>query len=185
MEVGTIVGYKIAALDNKAYVSEEAFKSLLKERNLNEMEVSDSYDMVIHLVTAADGAVEHYTTENNSARIETPEEAIEVEKTTQLVEEAEETVEIPKEEIVETPEVKEVETPELNNAFGTTPTDNTEINENIVVEEPQEYTGEKTEIFDFPDFSDIPGGEEVEEEKDIDKEIIKVAEEYVSSVMHR
>ena len=34
-----------------------------------------SYDMVLHLVSAADGAEKFYTTENNAARIETPEEA--------------------------------------------------------------------------------------------------------------
>ena len=112
-------------------------------------------------------------------------EAIEVEKTTQLEEVAEEQVEIPKEETVEVPAEKEVEMPELNNAFEAEPTEDNAINEDIVVEEPKEYTGEKTEIFDFPDFSDIPGGEVKEEELTIDEEIIKVAEEYVSSVMHR
>ena len=32
-------------------------------------------DFVVHLVTAADGAEQHYTTVNNSIRTETPEEA--------------------------------------------------------------------------------------------------------------
>ena len=75
MEQDTIILCDRGIFDNKAYISEEEFLQLLKERNLNEMEVCDSYDMVIHLVTAANGAVEHYTTENNSARTETPEEA--------------------------------------------------------------------------------------------------------------
>lgn len=117
--------------------------------------------------------------------VETPEETIEVEKTTQLVEEQEEQVEIPVTKDVEVPETKEVEMPEVNDAFSTTPSDDTSINEDIVVEEPHEYISNKTEVFEFPDFSDIPGGEEVEEEYDIDKEILKTAEEYVSSVMHR
>ena len=82
MNQDTIILCDRGIFDNKAYVSDEEFKRLLKERNLNEMEVSDSYDMVIHLVTAANGAVEHYTTENNSARTETPEEAIEKDKKT-------------------------------------------------------------------------------------------------------
>ena len=76
MEQDTIILCDRGVFDNKAYISEGEFLQLLKERNLNEMEVCDSYDMVIHLVTAAAGAVEHYTTENNSARTETPEEAI-------------------------------------------------------------------------------------------------------------
>lgn len=76
LEQDTIILCDRGIFDNKAYVSDEEFRMLLKERNLNEMEVSDSYDMVIHLVTAANGAVEHYTIDNNSARTETPEEAI-------------------------------------------------------------------------------------------------------------
>ena len=117
--------------------------------------------------------------------VETPEETIEVEKTTQLVEEQEEQVEVPIAKEVEVPVTKEVEMPEVNDAFSTTPSEDTSINEDIIVEEPHEYTSNKTEVFEFPDFSDIPGGEEEKEEYDIDKEIIKTAEEYVSSVMHR
>ncbi len=63
-------------LDNKAYMSQEAFVNTLKELNLNEIEIRDNYDAVFHLVTAADGAEEFYTTENNSARTETSEQAI-------------------------------------------------------------------------------------------------------------
>ena len=73
----TIILCDRGIFDNKAYINGEEFKMLLKERNLNEMEISSSYDMVIHLVTAAKGAKEHYTTANNSARTETIEEAIE------------------------------------------------------------------------------------------------------------
>lgn len=73
----TIILCDRGIFDNKAYINDEDFKMLLKERNLNEMEISSSYDMVIHLVTAAKGAKEHYTTANNSARTETIEEAIE------------------------------------------------------------------------------------------------------------
>ena len=63
-------------LDNKAYMSQEAFVNTLNELNLNEIEIRDNYDAVFHLVTAADGAEEFYTTDNNSARTETPEQAI-------------------------------------------------------------------------------------------------------------
>ena len=81
-EKDTIILCDRGIFDNKAYVSEQEFKELLKERKLNEMEVSSSYDMVIHLVTAAKGAKEHYTTENNSARTETVEEAIQMDERT-------------------------------------------------------------------------------------------------------
>ena len=57
MEQDTIILCDRGVFDNKAYISEGEFLQLLKERNLNEMEVCDSYDMVIHLVTAANGAV--------------------------------------------------------------------------------------------------------------------------------
>ena len=42
---------------------------------MNEIEIRDNYDAVFHLVTAAKGAEEFYTTENNSARTETVEQA--------------------------------------------------------------------------------------------------------------
>ncbi len=67
-------------LDNKAYMTQTAFNNTLKELNLNEVEIRDNYDAVFHLVTAADGALEFYTTENNTARTETPEQAIELDK---------------------------------------------------------------------------------------------------------
>ena len=47
MEQDTIILCDRGVFDNKAYVSEDEFFQLLKERNLNEMELCDSYDMVI------------------------------------------------------------------------------------------------------------------------------------------
>lgn len=63
------------ALDNRAYVDELGFQTVLKSIGHNEVELRDNYDAVFHLVTAAKGAVEFYTTANNSARTETVEEA--------------------------------------------------------------------------------------------------------------
>lgn len=62
-------------LDNKAYIGQQKFTNLLKTMNLNELSLMDNYNLVIHLVTAADGKEEYYTLSNNSARIETVEEA--------------------------------------------------------------------------------------------------------------
>ena len=62
-------------LDNKAYMTDEEFGNAISEVGLSEVEARDSYDAVFHLVTAAKGAVEFYTTENNAARTETPEQA--------------------------------------------------------------------------------------------------------------
>ena len=63
------------ALDNKAYMTEMDFQMVLSTLGLNEVELRDGYDAVFHLVTAAKGAVQFYTTANNTARTETPEQA--------------------------------------------------------------------------------------------------------------
>lgn len=62
-------------LDNKAYMDNLEFNEALKFIGSNEVELRDNYDAVFHLVTAAKGAEEFYTTANNSARTETVEEA--------------------------------------------------------------------------------------------------------------
>ena len=63
------------ALDNRAYMTELEFSQVLRAVDRSEVALRDGYDGVFHLVTAAKGAVEFYTTANNQARTETPEEA--------------------------------------------------------------------------------------------------------------
>ena len=63
------------ALDGKAYMSPAEFAETLRALDTNEIDLRDNYDAVFHLVTAAKGAEEFYTTANNSARTETPAEA--------------------------------------------------------------------------------------------------------------
>lgn len=63
------------ALDNKAYMDDAEFAEAIQYIGSNEVELRDNYDAVFHLVTAAKGAEEFYTTANNSARTETVEEA--------------------------------------------------------------------------------------------------------------
>ncbi|MCD7819630.1 MAG: ATP-binding protein [Lachnospiraceae bacterium] len=63
-------------LDNKAYMTDEEFSSVLQTVGYTEVELRDSYDAVFHLSTAAKGAMEAYTLANNAARTETPEQAI-------------------------------------------------------------------------------------------------------------
>lgn len=62
-------------LDNKAYMDDMEFAEVIQFIESNEVELRDNYDAVFHLVTAAKGAEEFYTTANNSARTETVEEA--------------------------------------------------------------------------------------------------------------
>ena len=63
------------ALDNKAYMDDLEFASVLAHLGTNEIDLRDGYDAVFHLVTAAKGAVEFYTTANNKARTESVEQA--------------------------------------------------------------------------------------------------------------
>lgn len=63
------------ALDNKAYMTEAEFATVIQHIGANEVELRDNYDAVFHLVTAAKGAEEFYTTANNTARTETVEQA--------------------------------------------------------------------------------------------------------------
>lgn len=58
-----------------AAIGWDAFMAILSEAELSLTEARDSYDAVIHLVTAAKGAVEAYTLAGNAARRETAAEA--------------------------------------------------------------------------------------------------------------
>ena len=66
------------ALDNKAYMSCLDFEAVISSQGCNEVELRDSYDAVFHLVTAAKGAEQFYTTANNAARTETVGQAAEL-----------------------------------------------------------------------------------------------------------
>ncbi len=70
------------ALDARAYMSTADYNSVLKRFGYNIPTLMKRYNFVIHLVTAADGAEQHYTLENNKARTETPDEARQLDKKT-------------------------------------------------------------------------------------------------------
>ena len=72
-----VIIYDRGIPDCKGFLTDEEYSQVIKECGLDELKVMDYYDGVFHLVTAADGAPEAYTCENNSARTETPEQAIE------------------------------------------------------------------------------------------------------------
>jgi CYTH domain-containing protein/thymidylate kinase len=67
-------------MDIKAFIPDDDFKMMLKRKKLTEVKLRDRYNGVIHLVTAAEGALTFYTGENNLARIETPEEALTIDQ---------------------------------------------------------------------------------------------------------
>lgn len=83
-----VIIYDRGILDNKAYINDEEFKEVLnyisynKNKKICEEDLLDRYDLVIHLVTAADGKKEAYTLNNNSTRTEGIEEAIKLDKKT-------------------------------------------------------------------------------------------------------
>ena len=62
-------------IDNKAYMTNEEFIKLLDFYKTNLIKAKESYDAVFHLVTAAKGKPEFYTTSNNVARSEGIKEA--------------------------------------------------------------------------------------------------------------
>ncbi len=61
-------------MDIKAFMPDDEFKAILK-KEINRGQAQGPVQRVIHLVTAAEGALLSTQGENNSARIETPEEA--------------------------------------------------------------------------------------------------------------
>lgn len=77
----SVVIYDRGILDQFAYVSKEFLIELLKKNGMTVEDVTARYDAIIHMVTAAKGT-DVYTTENNAARRESAEEAIQVDERT-------------------------------------------------------------------------------------------------------
>lgn len=70
--------------DGRAYMKPHLWQRMLNENGLNMVNVRDGrYDLVIHLVTAADGAPDFYSNATNKQRSETAEEARQVDQRTQ------------------------------------------------------------------------------------------------------
>ena len=68
----TIIICDRGVMDGSAYTSEHMWQALLDETGWSTIQLRDRrYEAVIHLVTAADGANEFYTSANNEARYET------------------------------------------------------------------------------------------------------------------
>ena len=71
-------------MDGSAYMSQEKWERLLQKRDIGCVsELREGrYNAVFHLVTAAEGAEQYYTLENNAARTEPPELARKLDKMT-------------------------------------------------------------------------------------------------------
>ena len=80
-----IIVYDRGIVDGNAYIDDESFEKLLSANNLTMSFLFEHYDMVVHLVTAANGAQSFYTLENNCARKESLSEAISLDSRTMSV----------------------------------------------------------------------------------------------------
>ena len=65
-----------ALLDIAAYLPDAQWKDIIGRNGWTEDQFAARYDLILHLVTAAEGAEQFYTTANNAARTETAAEAI-------------------------------------------------------------------------------------------------------------
>lgn len=71
-------------MDGRAYMSPQDWTLMLGQHNWNPVSIRDErYDLVIHMVTAANGALPFYQLSNNVARSETPTEACALDQKTQ------------------------------------------------------------------------------------------------------
>jgi CYTH domain-containing protein/thymidylate kinase len=68
------------AIDPAAFINKTMWQAILDENNTSEQKLYSRYEAVIHLVTAAIGAEQFYTLENNAARSETPQQSAMIDK---------------------------------------------------------------------------------------------------------
>lgn len=79
----TVILCDRGANDVKAFCDPVIWEAILDMCDVTEGALMSRYEAVIHMVTAAIGAEEHYTLDNNSARTETPEQAANVDRALQ------------------------------------------------------------------------------------------------------
>ena len=77
-----VILYDRGAVDIKAYLSEEEYNRMLEENNLNNENLINEYDLVIHMITVAADMENRYSNSNNKARFEDSQEAIDLDKRT-------------------------------------------------------------------------------------------------------
>ncbi len=77
----TIILCDRGIMDGSAYTDENIWQAILDETGWSTIQLRDRrYEAVVHMVTAADGAPEFYSSENNAARYESVQDAIELDK---------------------------------------------------------------------------------------------------------
>ena len=77
----TIILFDRGVMDGSAYTDDNVWQAILDETGWSTIQLRDRrYEAVIHLMTAAEGAEQFYTSENNNARYESPQEARDIYK---------------------------------------------------------------------------------------------------------
>ena len=77
-----IILYDRGSVDIKAYLGEENYNKMLEENNLNNEDLLNEYDLVIHMITVAAETENKYSNATNKARFEEAKEAIDLDKRT-------------------------------------------------------------------------------------------------------
>ena len=77
-----IILYDRGTVDIKAYLGEDNYNKMLEENNLDNDELLNEYDLVIHMTTVAAETENKYSNATNKARFEEAKEAIDLDKRT-------------------------------------------------------------------------------------------------------
>ena len=77
-DVKIVLLYDRGSVDVRAYLGKENYFKMLEENNLDNQELLDEYDLVIHMITVAADMENRYSNSTNKARFEDSEEAINV-----------------------------------------------------------------------------------------------------------
>ena len=77
-----IILYDRGSVDIKAYLGEDNYNKMLEENNLDNEELLNEYDLVIHMTTVAAETENKYSNATNKARFEEAKEAIDLDKRT-------------------------------------------------------------------------------------------------------
>ena len=77
-----IILYDRGSVDIKAYLGEDNYNKMLEENNLDNDELLNEYDLVIHMTTVAAETENKYSNATNKARFEEAKEAIDLDKRT-------------------------------------------------------------------------------------------------------
>jgi predicted ATPase len=80
-DIPTIILCDRGVMDGSAYTDSNVWQAILDETGWSTIQLRDRrYEAVVHMVSAADGAEKFYTLENNGARYESVQEAVELDK---------------------------------------------------------------------------------------------------------